>query len=211
MTTKTSDFQFSSMEKSYTFWIISGFKYNVECNTVIALWEVPEFSYFVILLKIEITSFPYMEILSPTRYSNEQTKNSIRSHLVFRCSCSALYLNFSQFILDQNSTMASLDRNLPVKCTKSEKIVVKQQMARHKNSCDSGTLNCPKCPHFYAKRKEDLRYRLAKHHAPQDRKLSTVCTLCLKEFPSCYSLQQHKRRKHGISTKVGTKSSESLK
>ena len=33
----------------------------------------------------------------------------------------------------------------------------------------------------------------------------------MEEFPSFYSLQQHKRRKHGTSTKVGTKSSESLK
>ena len=33
----------------------------------------------------------------------------------------------------------------------------------------------------------------------------------MEEFPSFYSLQQHKRRKHGTSTKVGTKSSENLK
>ena len=107
--------------------------------------------------------------------------------------------------------MPSLDRNLPVKCSKCEKMVVKQQMARHKKLCDSGTLKCPKCPHFYTKRKEDLNYHLAKHHAPQEKKLSTVCTICLEEFPSFYSLQQHKRRKHGTSTKVGTKSSENLK
>ena len=36
-------------------------------------------------------------------------------------------------------------------------------------------------------------------------------TISLEEFPSFYSLQQHKRRKHGTSTKIGTKSSESLK
>ena len=78
-------------------------------------------------------------------------------------------------------------------------------------SCDSGTLKCPKCPHFYKKRKEDLTYHLAKHHAPQDKKLSTVCTVCLEEFPIFYSLQQHKRLKHGTFTKVGTKSSGSLK
>ena len=107
--------------------------------------------------------------------------------------------------------MPSLDRNLAVKCTKCEKMVVKQQMARHKKSCDSGTLKCPKCPHFYKKRKEDLNYHLAKHHAPQEKKLSTVCTICLEQFPSFYSLQQHKRRKHGTSTKGGNKSSESLK
>ena len=38
-----------------------------------------------------------------------------------------------------------------------------------------------------------------------------MCTVCLEEFPSFYSLEQHKRRKHGTSTKVGTKSSEKLK
>ena len=90
-------------------------------------------------------------------------------------------------------------------------MVVKQQMARHKKSCDSGTFNCPKCPHFYTKRKEDLNYHLAKHHAPQDKKLNTVCTICLEESPSFYFLQQHKRQKHQTWTKIGTKYSESLK
>ena len=77
--------------------------------------------------------------------------------------------------------------------------------------CDSGTLNCLNCPHFYTKRKVDLNYHIVKHHAPQDKKLSTACTICLEEFPSLYSLQQHKRRKHGPSPNVGTNSSESLK
>ena len=84
--------------------------------------------------------------------------------------------------------MPSIGRNLPVKCTKCEKMVVKQQMARHKKSCDSETLKCPKYPHFYTKRTEYLNYHLAKHHAPQEKKLSTVCTICLEEFPSFYSL-----------------------
>ena len=107
--------------------------------------------------------------------------------------------------------MPALDRNLPMKCTKCEKMVVKKHMARHKQSCDSMTLSCPKCSNFFTKKKEDLNYHLAKHHAPKDVKLSTVCTVCLEEFPSFYSLQQHKRRKHGTLTKVGTKSSEKLK
>ena len=38
-----------------------------------------------------------------------------------------------------------------------------------------------------------------------------MCNVCLEEFPSSYSLQQHKRRKHGTSTQVETKSSEKLK
>ena len=64
--------------------------------------------------------------------------------------------------------MPALDRNLPVKCTKCEKMVVKKHMARNKQSCDSGTLSCLKCPNFFTKKKEDLNYHLAKHHAPKD-------------------------------------------
>ena len=107
--------------------------------------------------------------------------------------------------------MPALDRNLPMKCPKCNKMVAKLNMARQKKSCDSGTLSCPKCPNFYTKKKEDLIYHLAKQHAPKDIKLSTVCTVCLEEFPSFSSLRQHKRRKHGTSTKVGSKSSKKLK
>ena len=104
--------------------------------------------------------------------------------------------------------MPALDKNLPVKCPKCNKMVAKLNMARHKKSCDSGTLTSPKCPNFYKKKKEDLNYHLAKHHAPKDIKLSTVC---LEEFPSFYSLQQHRRIKHGTSIKVRNKSREKLK
>ena len=81
-------------------------------------------------------------------------------------------------------------------------------MARHKESCDSGTLFCPKFPHFSTKKKEDMNYHIANHHAPKDTKLTTMYTVCLEEFPSFYFLQHYKRRKHGTSAKVGTKSSE---
>ena len=107
--------------------------------------------------------------------------------------------------------MQALDRNLPVKCPKCNEMVAKLNMASHKKSSYSGTLSCPNCLNFYAKKKGDLNYHLAKHHALKDIKLSTVCTLCLEKFPSFYFLQQHKRRKHGTSSKVGTKSSEKLK
>ena len=106
--------------------------------------------------------------------------------------------------------MAALDRNIPVKCTKSNKMVAKINIARHKNSCDSGTLSCPRCLKFYTKKKEDLNYHPAQRHAPKDVKPRTMCTVCLEEIPSFYSLQQHKR-KPGTLTKVGTKSSEKLK
>ena len=65
--------------------------------------------------------------------------------------------------------------------------------------------------HISVQRREDLYYHIAKHHAPMDTKLSTICTECLEEFPSFSSLQQHKRRKHGTPTKGGTMSSEKFK
>ena len=76
--------------------------------------------------------------------------------------------------------MPALDRSIPVKCTNCEKMIAKLKMARHKKSCDSGTLSCPKCPNFFTKKKEDLNYHLAKHHAPKDVKLSAVCAVCLE-------------------------------
>ena len=122
-----------------------------------------------------------------------------------------MLVTIPEIVSSCTKTMFSPDRNLPVKCTKCNKMVVKKNMARHKQSCDSGTLLCPKCPHFSTKKKEDMNYHIAKLHAPRDTKLSTICTVCLEKFPSFYSLQQHKRRKHETSTKVGTKSSEKLK
>ena len=80
------------------------------------------------------------------------------------------------------------DRNLPFKCAKYEKMVVKQQMARHKKFVGTGTLNCPNCPHFFTLKKKDFNYHLANHHAPQDKELNTLCTMCLEEIPSFYSV-----------------------
>ena len=121
-----------------------------------------------------------------------------------------MLVTIPEFVSSCTKTMPAVDRNLPVKFTKCNRMVVKKNMARHKKSCDSGTF-CPKCPHLCTKKREDMNYHIAKHHAPKDTKLSTMCIVCLEEFSSFYSLQQHKSRKHGTSTKVGTKSSEKLK
>ena len=61
--------------------------------------------------------------------------------------------------------MPALDRNSPMKFTKCNQFAVKKNMAIHKQSCNNGTLSCTKCPNFYTKKKEDLSYYLAKHHA----------------------------------------------
>ena len=72
-------------------------------------------------------------------------------------------------------------------------------MSRDKKSSDNGILFCPKYPHLATEKKEDLNYHIAKHDSSKDTKLSTMsmCTVCLEEFLSLYSLQQNKRRKHG--------------
>ena len=122
-----------------------------------------------------------------------------------------MLVTIHEFVSSCTKTMPALDRNLPVKPTKCNKMVVKKNMARQKRSCDCGTLYCPKCLHFSTKKKEELNYHMAMHHATKDTKLITMFTVCLEEFPSFYPLQQHKKRKHGTSTKIGTKSSAKLK
>ena len=42
-----------------------------------------------------------------------------------------------------------------------------------------------------------MNYHLAKKHAPASSKQSTVCSSSEQEFPSYYSLQQHRRKEHG--------------
>ena len=42
-----------------------------------------------------------------------------------------------------------------------------------------------------------MKYQVAKKHAPSTSKQPTVCSSCEKEFPSYYSLQQHRRKEHG--------------
>ena len=42
-----------------------------------------------------------------------------------------------------------------------------------------------------------MSYHMAKKHAQPNSKQSTVCPSCEQEFPSYYSLQQHRRKEHG--------------
>ena len=42
-----------------------------------------------------------------------------------------------------------------------------------------------------------MNYNMDKKHAPSSSKQSTVCPSCEQEFPSYYSLQQHRRKEHG--------------
>ena len=42
-----------------------------------------------------------------------------------------------------------------------------------------------------------MNYHIAKKHAQPSSKQSTVCPSCEQEFPSYYSLQQHRSKEHG--------------
>ena len=99
--------------------------------------------------------------------------------------------------------MPALNRNEKVVCDNCGKQYVRQQAARHKKSCQGGTLSCPKCPNYFTKSQAELSYHIAKKHGPSTPKLSTTCTLCWEEFPSYYSLQRHKRTQHQIGSQIG--------
>ena len=43
-----------------------------------------------------------------------------------------------------------------------------------------------------------MNYHVTKKLAPSTSKQSTVCLSCEKEFPSYYSLQQHRRKEQGV-------------
>ena len=44
----------------------------------------------------------------------------------------------------------------------------------------------------------EMNYHVAKKHAPSISKQSMVCSPCEQEFSSYYSLQQHRRKEHGV-------------
>ena len=80
---------------------------------------------------------------------------------------------------------------------------IRQNAARHRKRCEKQKEHkCPNC-HFYTKSKEEMGYHVAKKHAQPSSKQSTVLNLVessqvkSQEFPSYYSLQQHRRKEHG--------------
>ena len=93
--------------------------------------------------------------------------------------------------------MPALNRNEEVKCEKCGDDYRRSDAARHRKRCeDKDQHKCPNCS-FISKKKEEMDYHVAKKHAESSSKQSTVCPFCEQEFPSYYSLQQHRRREHG--------------
>ena len=84
-----------------------------------------------------------------------------------------------------------------MKCEDCTQEYRRADAARHRKRCEKQKENkCPNC-HFYTKSKEEMGYHVAKKHAQPSSKQSTVCPSCEQEFPSYYSLQQHRRQEQG--------------
>ena len=93
--------------------------------------------------------------------------------------------------------MPALNRNEKVKCEDCAQEYRRADAARHRKRCEKHKEHkCPIC-HFYTKSKEEMDYHVAKKHAEPSSEQSTVCPSCELEFPSYYSLQQHRRKEHG--------------
>ena len=94
--------------------------------------------------------------------------------------------------------MPALSRNEKVKCEDCGIMYNRQNAARHRKRYEKQKEHkCPNC-HYYTKSKEEMGYHVAKKHAQPSSKKSTLCPPCEQEFPSYYSLQQHRRKEHGI-------------
>ena len=75
-------------------------------------------------------------------------------------------------------------------------VVRRADNARHQKRCAKGVVSCPECK-YSTYNQQEMSYHMAKKHAQPSSKQSTVCSSCEQEFPSYYSLQQHRRKEHG--------------
>ena len=84
-----------------------------------------------------------------------------------------------------------------MKCEDCAQEYRRADAARHRKRCEKQKEHkCPTC-HFYTKSKKEMDYHVAMKHADTSSKQSTVCSSFQQEFPSYYSLQQHRRKEHG--------------
>ena len=74
-------------------------------------------------------------------------------------------------------------------------------------SCDNGTVSCPKCPNLYTKKREDLNFHLASI-MPRKMLNLLLCVLCAWKNSWALLPLTAQEEKACISKKIGTKSSE---
>ena len=79
--------------------------------------------------------------------------------------------------------MPALNSNEKVKCGDCRNSYVRAYANRHQKRCA----------------RQEINYHIAKKHAQPSLKQSTVCPSCEQEFPTYYSLQQHRGKNTELS------------
>ena len=92
--------------------------------------------------------------------------------------------------------MPALNRNQKVKCGDCGNMYVGAHVARHRKRCAKGVVSCPDCK-YSTYNQPEKNYILAKKDAQPKSKQSTFCSSWEQQFPSFYSLRQHRRKEHG--------------
>ena len=83
-----------------------------------------------------------------------------------------------------------------MKCEDYGKEYRRANAARHRNSCVRGVISCPECS-YCTYNQQEMNFDTSKKHLNSTPK-STKSVLCEKKFPSYYSLQQHRKKVHGL-------------
>ena len=76
------------------------------------------------------------------------------------------------------------------------KINVRQNAVRHRKACVRGVISCPEC-NYCTYNQQEMNFHTSKKHVKSTPK-STKCVSCEKDFPSYYSLQQHRKKDHRL-------------
>ena len=92
--------------------------------------------------------------------------------------------------------MPALNRNEKKKCEDCGKEYRRADAARHRKSCVRGVISCPEC-NYCSYNQQEMNFHSSKKHVKSTPK-STKCVSCEKEFASYYSLQQHRKKDHGM-------------
>ena len=92
--------------------------------------------------------------------------------------------------------MPALNRNEKVKCEDCGREYRRSDAASHQKNCSKGVTFCTDSKYFTYNQQE-MSSHMAKKYGQPNSKQSTVCPSCEQEFPSYYSLQQHRRKEHG--------------
>ena len=92
--------------------------------------------------------------------------------------------------------MPALNRNEKVKCEDCSKMYVRINAARHRKNFVRGVIFCPECS-YCTYNQQEMTFHTSKKHVKSNPK-TTKFVSCEKKFLSYYSLQQHRKKDHGM-------------